>query len=246
MKGQLAVKIYGEDLKILEEKGAEVVRIMRPIRGIDDLGMLRVTGQPNLNLSVDRDAAARFQMNVADVQDAIQTAVGGNAVSQVLQGEQRYDLVARYLPRYRDTSEAIEHIRLLSPSGERVSLAQLCTFRMADGASTLYREANSRYVGVKYSVRGRDLGGAVEEAIRKVNAQVKLPPRYHLRMGGRIREPETLGGAAADHCAPHRLSDLPDHLWRFRLRQVGVPAPGQRCRRACRRPPGPVLHGHAL
>ncbi len=184
VKGELAVKIYGEDLKILEEKGAEVVRIMRPIRGIDDLGMLRVTGQPNLNLSVDRELAARFQMNVTDVQDAIQTAVGGNAVTQVLQGEQRYDLVARYLPRYRDTREAIEHIRLLSPSGERVSLAQLCKFKMADGASTLYREANSRYVAVKYSVRGRDLGGTVEEAIRKVNAQVKLPPRYTFEWAG--------------------------------------------------------------
>jgi cobalt-zinc-cadmium resistance protein CzcA len=146
--------------------------------------MLRVTGQPNLNMAVDRDAAARYQMNVADVQDAIQTAVVGNAVSQVLQGEQRYDLVARYLPRYRDTREAIENIRLLSPSGERVSLAQLCKVRMADGASTLFREANSRYVGVTYGVRGRDLGGTVEEAIRKVTEQVKLPPLYHFQWAG--------------------------------------------------------------
>ncbi len=186
VKGELAVKIFGEDLKILEEKGAEVVKVMRPIRGIEDLGMLRVTGQPNLNLSVDREAAARFQMNVTDVQDAIQTAVGGNAVTQVLQGEQRYDLVARYLPRYRDTREAIEHIRLLSPSGERVSLAQLCKIRMADGASTLYREANQRYVGITFGVRGRDLGGTLEEAIDKVNQRVKLPSEYHLRMGRRI------------------------------------------------------------
>jgi cobalt-zinc-cadmium resistance protein CzcA len=184
LKGQLAVKIYGEDLKILEEKGAEVVKVMRPIRGIDDLGMLRVTGQPNLNLAVDRDAAARFQINVADVQDAIQTAVGGNAVSQVLQGEQRYDLVARYLPKYRDTREAIGNIRLLSPSGERVSLDQLCKIRMADGASTLYREANSRYVGVTYGVRGRDLGSTVEEAIRNVTARVNLPPQYHFEWAG--------------------------------------------------------------
>ena len=184
LKGQLAVKIFGEDLKILEEKGAEVVRVMRPIRGIDDLGMLRVTGQPNLNLAVDRDAAARYQMNVADVQDAIQTAVGGNAVSQVLQGEQRYDLVARYLPRYRDTREAIENIRLLSPSGERVSLAQLCKISMADGASTLFREANSRYVGITYAVRGRDLGSTVEEAIRKVTDKVKLPPQYRFVWAG--------------------------------------------------------------
>jgi cobalt-zinc-cadmium resistance protein CzcA len=184
VKGQLAVKIYGEDLKILEEKGAQVVGVMRSIPGIADLGMLRVSGQPNLNLAVDRDAAARFQINVTDVQDAIQTAVGGNAVGQVLLGEQRYDLVARYLPSFRDTREAIANIRLLAPSGERVSLAQLCTIGTADGASNLYREANSRYVAVKYSVRGRDLGGTVEEAIRKVNDNVKLPPRYNFEWAG--------------------------------------------------------------
>src|SRR4029077_12942391 len=119
-------KIYGEDLKTLEEKGAEVVEAMQPIPGVVDLGVFRMLGQPNLNLTVDRDAAGRFQINVTDVQDAIQTAVGGNTVSQVLLGEQRYDLVARYLPQYRDTRDAIEHIRLLAPSGERVSLAQLC------------------------------------------------------------------------------------------------------------------------
>jgi heavy metal efflux system protein len=184
VKGELAVKVYGDDLHVLEEKGSEVVRAMRPISGVEDLGMIRVTGQPNLNLTVDRDAAARYQINVADVQDAIQTAVGGNAISQVLQGEQRFDLVARYLPRYRDTSDAIENIRLLSPSGERVSVAQLCKVRIADGASMLYREANSRYVAVKYSVRGRDLGGTVEQAIRRVNRQVKLPEGYRIEWAG--------------------------------------------------------------
>jgi cobalt-zinc-cadmium resistance protein CzcA len=184
VKGELAVKIFGDDLKLLEEKGSQVVKIMRPIPGIEDLGMLRVTGQPNLNLAVDRDAAGRFQINVDDVQGAIQTAVGGNSVSQVLQGEQRYDLVARYLPQYRDTRDAIEHIRLLAPSGERVSLAQLCKIQIADGASTVYREANSRYVAVKYSVRGRDLGGAVEQAIRAVTAGVKLPQHYRFEWAG--------------------------------------------------------------
>jgi cobalt-zinc-cadmium resistance protein CzcA len=184
VKGQLAVKIYGEDLKVLEAKGAAIVEAMQSIPGVVDLGLFRMIGQPNLNVAVDRDAAARFQINVADVQDAIQTAVGGNTVGQVLQGEQRYDLVARYLPRYRGTREAIENIRLLSPSGERVSLAQLCKIQMADGASTLYREGSSRYIGVKYSVRGRDLGGTVEEAIRKVNQKVKLPPRYTIEWAG--------------------------------------------------------------
>ena len=105
------------------------------------------------------------------MQDAIETAVGGKAVSQVLQGEQRYDLVMRYAAPYRDTKEAIENIRLVSPSGERVSLAQLCEHRCADGASEIYREGNSRYVAIKYSVRGRDLGSAVEEAIDKVSSR---------------------------------------------------------------------------
>jgi cobalt-zinc-cadmium resistance protein CzcA len=178
VKGELAVKIYGDDLSVLEDKGMQVVGVMRGIPGIADLGMLRVTGQPNLNLAVNREAAARYQINVSDVQDAIETAVGGKSVSHVLQGEQRYDLVARYLPSYRDTSEAIDQIRLLAPTGERVSLAQLCRIRLADGASTLYREANSRYVAVKYSVRGRDLGGTVEEAMSKVNGAVKLPKGY--------------------------------------------------------------------
>ena len=109
---------------------------------------------------------------MADVQDAIQTAVGGNALTQVLQGEARYDLVMRYLPQYRNTKEAIENIRLLAPTGERVSLAQLCKVEERDGGSEIYREGNQRYVAIKYSVRGRDLGGAVEEAIRKVNAKV--------------------------------------------------------------------------
>jgi cobalt-zinc-cadmium resistance protein CzcA len=143
-----------------------------------------VLGQPNLNVTVDRDAAARYQINTADVQDAIQTAVGGNALTQVLQGEARYDLTLRYLQRYRDTKEAIKNVRLLSPSGERVSLAQLCKIEERDGGSEIYREGNQRYVAIKYSVRGRDLGGAVEESMKKVNDQVKLPPGYHIDWEG--------------------------------------------------------------
>ncbi len=184
VKGELATKIYGDDLKTLEEKGDQVVDIMRGIKGVEDLGLFRVIGQPNLNFVVDRQKAARYQINVADVQDAIQSAVGGNALTQVLQGEERFDLVMRYLPAYRDTREAIEKIRLLSPTNERVSLAQLCKVDVSDGASEIYREANQRYVAIKYSVRGRDLGGTVEEAIRKVSQQVKLPPSYHIDWAG--------------------------------------------------------------
>src|SRR5580700_302420 len=184
VKGELAVKIYGDDLRLLEGKADQIVNIMKDIPGIQDLGVFRVIGQPNLNFIVDRKEAARHQINVADIQDAIQTAVGGNALTQVLRGEQRYDLVMRYQAPYRDTKEAIENIRLLAPSGERVSLAQVAKVEVHDGASEIYREENSRYVAIKYSVRGRDLGGAVEEAIQKVHAQVKLPVGYHIDWAG--------------------------------------------------------------
>jgi heavy metal efflux system protein len=184
VKGQLATKIYGDDLRTLEDKADEVLKVMRTVNGVEDLGVFRLLGQPNLNVQVDRQQAARFQINVADVQDAIQTAVGGNALTQVLQGEQRYDLVARYQAPYRDTREAIANIRLLSPSGERVSLAQLCKIEMKDGGSEIYREGNQRYVAVKYSIRGRDLGSTVEEAIEKVNKQVQLPRGYHINWEG--------------------------------------------------------------
>jgi cobalt-zinc-cadmium resistance protein CzcA len=184
VKGELATKVYGDDFRTLEGLADRIVEVMRGVRGIEDLGVFRLLGQPNLNVTVDRRQAARYQINVADLQDAIQTAVGGNALTQVLDGEARYDLVLRYLPRYRDTREAIEDIRLLSPGGERVSLAQLCNIDERDGASEIYREGNQRYVAIKYSVRGRDLGSAVEESIQKVNAQLQLPRGYHIDWEG--------------------------------------------------------------
>jgi len=184
VKGELAVKMYGDDLKQLEAKGEEVVNVMRGVAGVEDLGLFRVLGQPNLNLSIDRRTAARYGINVSDVQDAVETAIGGKAISQVLEGEKRYDVVVRYLPQFRDTKEAIENIRIAAPSGERVSLAQLTTTRVEDGASEIYREANSRYIAIKYSIRGRDLGSAVEEAMKKVQQQVKLPTGYHIDWAG--------------------------------------------------------------
>jgi len=184
VKGELATKIYGDDLKVLEDKANQVVQVMGKVKGIEDLGVFHVLGQPNLNFTVSREQAARYQINVADVQDAIQTAVGGGAMTQVLQGEARYDLVLRYLPQYRSTKEALENIRLLSPSGERVSLAQLCNIAEQDGGSEIYREGNQRYVAIKFSVRGRDLGSAVEEAMKNVNVQVQLPRGYHIDWEG--------------------------------------------------------------
>jgi cobalt-zinc-cadmium resistance protein CzcA len=184
VKGELAVKLYGDDLRTLEHRAEDIQAQMQTIKGIEDLGIFRIVGQPNLNLQVDRQAARRWGINVADVQDAVQTAVGANAITQVQQGEARFDVTLRYQQQYRDTREAIENVRLLAPSGERVSLAQLTKISTDDGAEEINREAGQRYIAIKYSVRGRDLGSTVEEAIAKVEKNVKLPAGYHLEWAG--------------------------------------------------------------
>jgi cobalt-zinc-cadmium resistance protein CzcA len=184
VKGELAVKLYGDNLRTLEHKADEIQAQMAGVKGIEDLGIFRIVGQPNLNYTVDRDAAARWGINVADIQDAVQTAVGANAVTQLQQGEARFDVTLRYQEQYRDTREAIENIRLLAPSGERVSLAQLTKVSTDDGAEQINREGGQRYIAIKYSVRGRDLGSTVEEAIAKVNRAVQLPAGYHLEWAG--------------------------------------------------------------
>ena len=184
VKGELAVKLYGDDLRTLEATADKIQTEMQSINGVQDLGIFRIVGQPNLTLQIDRAAAKRWGINVADVQDAIQTAVGANAVTQVQQGEARFDVTLRYQQEYRDTREAIENIRLLSPSGERVALAQFTKISTDDGAEQINREGGQRYIAIKYSVRGRDLGSTVEEAIAKVGRNVKLPAGYHLEWAG--------------------------------------------------------------
>jgi len=183
-KGALALKIFGDDLKLLEQKGDEVARVLSGVPGMHDVKLLRDFGQPNLNFSLDRREAARFGINVADIQDAIQTAVGGNAVSQVLIGEQRYDVVVRYQAPYRNTEDAIAKVRLLAPTGERVSLAQLAKVEVKDGAYDIYREGNTRYVAVTFNVRGRDLGTTVEDAIQQIKQKVQLPAGYRIGWSG--------------------------------------------------------------
>ncbi len=184
VKGELAVKVYGNDLQTLEEKGQEIVNVMGHVRGVADLGLFRVIGQPNLNYTVNREAAARYGINVSNVQDAIQTAVGAAPVTQVLRGDARYDLTLRYDKQYRDTQDALNRVTLLSSTGERVPLFKLTDVHVRDGAEEIYRENGQRYVAIKYSVRGRDLGSTVEEAIRDVDRQVKLPQGYSVQWAG--------------------------------------------------------------
>jgi heavy metal efflux system protein len=183
-KGSLAFKIFGDDLKTLEQKGEEVTAVMSHIPGMHDVKLLRNFGQPNLDIVIDRRQAARFGVNVADIQDAVQTAVGGNTVSQVLQGEARYDVVVRYQEPYRKTQDAIARVRVLSPTGERVSLAQLARVEVKDGAYDIFREGNGRYLAITFNVRGRDLGTTVEEAIKQIGEKVKMPPGYTVGSSG--------------------------------------------------------------
>ena len=184
VKGELAVKIFGSDLKDLEQKGEEIMAVMRTVPGIADLGLFRVLGQPNVNIVVNREKADRFGINASDIQDAIQTAVGGNPVSQILINEQRFDLVPRYQEQFRRTVDDIRNIRILAPSGERVSLGEVTDIKIEDGASMINREGNQRYIAIKYSVRGSDLGSTVEQAMQKVNREVKLPQGYSLEWAG--------------------------------------------------------------
>lgn len=184
VKGELAVKLFGKDLRTLEEKADQIQGVMSQIPGVADLGTFQVRGQPNVDVNVNRATADRFGINVADIQDAIEAAVGGKAVSQILIGEQRFNLTVRYQPQYRRTVEDIGNIRLIAPSGERVSLAQLSNISLDDGASTIYREGNQRYIAIKYSVRGRDLGSTVRQGIDEVGQKVKLPEGYHLDWTG--------------------------------------------------------------
>src|SRR5450631_3231424 len=185
-KGQLALKVFGNDLRTLEQTGEQITSVMQSVRGITDVKLYRDTGQPNLNFNINRQQAARFGINVTDIQDVVETAVGGKAVSQVLPAgtPERYDVVVRYQEPYRRDPQAISNIRLLSPSGERVSLAQLTTMEVRDGAYDIYREGNSRYVSVTFNVRGRDLNSSVEDAMAQIGQKVKLPPGYHIGWSG--------------------------------------------------------------
>ena len=188
LKSSLAVEIFGPDLQVLEAKAKAVEGVLAKVRGIGRIAMVHELGQPSLTVAVDRAKIARYGVNVADVNALIEAAVGGVSATQVVQGEKSFDLVVRLEPRFRQTPEQIGAILLATPSGKQVPLRELATIQVSSGASYIYRENNSRFIGVQYAVVGRDLAGAVEDAQRQVAAAVKVPAGYRVVWGGEYKE----------------------------------------------------------
>src|SRR5208282_3213863 len=185
LKSALAVKVYGPDLNVLQEKALVIKRTLEGVRGFTDLTVVRELGQPSLIVDVDREKIARYGVNVADVEAIVQAAVGGQAATQVIQGEKLFDLVVRMEPKYRESAQQIGNLLVGTPSGQQIPLTQLADIREGNGASFIYRENNSRYIGVQYSIEGRDLAGAVEEGKRAIaDVDKSLPAGYRLAWGG--------------------------------------------------------------
>jgi heavy metal efflux system protein len=188
LKSALDVKIFGSDLNVLEEKGSEIKRVLSGVDGIKEITLVQELGQPSLTVAVDRNKIAHYGLNVADVNGLIEAAVGGTAATQVVQGERLFDLVVRLAPQFRETPEQIGNILISTPAGGQVPLREVADIQIANGASFIYRQDNSRYIGVQYSVEGRDLAGAVQDAQKKVASRVVLPGGYRIVWGGEYEE----------------------------------------------------------
>jgi cobalt-zinc-cadmium resistance protein CzcA len=189
LKSALAVKVYGADLNVLQEKALEIKRRLSQVRGFTELTVVRELGQPSLIVQVDRDKIARYGINVADVEGVVQAAVGGQAATQVIQGEKLFDLVVRMKPEFRENAQQIANLLVGTPTGQQIPLSELADIREGNGASFIYRENNSRYIGVQYSIEGRDLAGAVEEGKRAIaDVDKSLSAGYRLAWGGEYSE----------------------------------------------------------
>src|ERR1700683_330284 len=189
VKSAWAVKVYGSDLNVLQDRALEIKRRLSKVRGFTELTVVRELGQPSLIVQVDRDKIARYGINVADVEGVVQAAVGGQAATQVIQGERLFDLVVRMRPEFRENAQQVGNLLVGTPAGQQIPLSELSDIREGNGASFIYRENNSRYIGVQYSIEGRDLASAVKDGQRAIaDIQKSLPAGYRLALGGEYGE----------------------------------------------------------
>jgi cobalt-zinc-cadmium resistance protein CzcA len=188
LKSSLAVKIFGSDLDVLEKKAVEIKNVLDKTPGFTELTVVRELGQPSLLVDADRQKIARYGINVADVEAVVQAAVGGQAATQVIQGEKLFDLVIRMEPQYRSNARQISNLLVPTPGGQQIPLSELATIKESTGASFIYRENNSRYIGIQFSVEGRDLEGIVKAGQQAIAKSVQLPEGYRLDWGGEYTE----------------------------------------------------------
>jgi cobalt-zinc-cadmium resistance protein CzcA len=188
LKSALAVKIFGPNLATLEDNATQVKNILGKIPGITEITVVRELGQPSLTITPDRAKLARYGLNVSDINAMVDTAMGGESATKVIQGERQFDLVVRMQAPYRSDENAIKNLLIATPDGQYLPLSEFCEIKVENGASFIYRESNSRYIGVQFSVEGRDLASAVGEARRKVDAAVQLPIGYKFDWGGEYKE----------------------------------------------------------
>ncbi len=182
------MKVFGSDLNVLQTKGKAIKKVLEQVRGIRDVTLVQELGQPSLSIKIDRAKIARYGINVDDINNLIQTAIGGDVATQVVQQEKEFDLVVRLDPKYRNDPVAIGNILVATPGGQHLPLKEFADISVTNGASFIYRENNSRFIGVQFSVEGRDLAGAVQDAMRQVAAKVQLPQGYRLDWGGEYSE----------------------------------------------------------
>jgi cobalt-zinc-cadmium resistance protein CzcA len=188
LKSALAVKVFGPDLSVLQDAGIKIKEALQRIPGFAELTVVRELGQPSLLVDVDREKIARYGINVADVEAVVQAGVGGQAATQVIQGEKLFDLVVRMKPEFRQSGPQISNLLVGTPSGQQIPLSQLANISQGIGASMIYRENNSRYIGIQYSIVGRDMARAVEEGQKAVAKAVTLPLGYRMEWGGEYSE----------------------------------------------------------
>jgi heavy metal efflux system protein len=188
LKSALAVKVFGSNLDTLEQKGKAIKQILEHVRGIREVTLVQELGQPSLIVKINRAKIARYGLNVADINSLIQTAIGGDVATQVVQEEKQFDLIVRLEQQYRDNPQQISNILVATPAGQQIPLREFADIQVASGAAFIYRQDNSRYIGVQFSVEGRDLAGAVDDAMQQVNAKVPLPLGYRLDWGGEYSE----------------------------------------------------------
>jgi cobalt-zinc-cadmium resistance protein CzcA len=188
LKSALAVKVFGPDLDTLQQKGKVIKQILERVRGIRNVTLVQELGQPSLNIKINRAMIARYGVNVADINGLIQTAIGGDVATQVVQGEKQFDLIVRLEDQYRDNPGTIGNVLVPTPAGQQIPLKEFADIQVTNGASFIYRQDNSRYIGVQFSVEGRDLAGAVEDGMQQIHEKVALPEGYRLDWGGEYTE----------------------------------------------------------